>query len=388
MGSVLGTAPVVDGLSVLPTLPPSLTVLVAPGCVTSLESVDNWTYGTLPADTLVPIVKMGIKRAATALFITPPPIAGQSSVWIVEAAFQEADDGPMVLPYYNAAAPTQTWLGPNNSGTPQPTSRLQTVAVRTRAGTAAITGSQVVPSVTPGWIGLALITTSYGQVSVVGADIVTFPAKPIIPFKLPSLRPGFSSLQQFASSGNFVVPQGVSLLKVRIHGAGGGGGGNTGQGGGGGGGGGGYAEAVVPVSGGQIIPVLVGSGGAGGPNTGRSASGNNGQDGGSSSFGSAIGATGGRGGAGSLAGGQGDSGSGGSGFGTIISMTGGAGNAGFSTGPNGFGGHGAAGAAGGGGGAASSGLPSSGASPGGGGAGGGGNFPGAPGANGLAIIEY
>ncbi len=388
MGSVLGTAPIVDGLSILSTTPPSLSVLVAPGCITSLENVDNSTYGTLPIDGLAPIVKMGINRAAAVLHVTPPPIAGQSTVWIVEAAFQEADDGPMVLPYYNAAAPTQTWLGPHNSGTPQPTARLQTVAVRTRAGAPATTGSQVAPSVAPGWIGLALITTVYGQVAVGGADILTFPAKPIIPFKLPSLRPGFSSLQQFAASDNFVVPQGVNLVKVRVHGAGGGGGGNTGQGGGGGGGGGGYAEAIQQVTGGQIILIVVGSGGQGGSNAGGSASANNGQDGGSSSFGGAFGATGGHGGAGSLSGGQGNSGAAGSGFGATISMTGGAGNAGFSAGPNGFGGHGAAGAAGGGGGAASSGLPSSGASPGGGGAGGGGNFPGASGGNGLVIIEY
>ena len=388
MNAVLGTAPIVDGLSVLATIPPSYAVLVAPGCITSFESADNTPYGTLLADALAPIVKMGISHSAVALSVTPPPTVGQSMIWLVEASFQETDDGAMVLPYYNAAAPTQTWLGPRNSGAPQPTARSQRAAVRIRAGATAATGSQVAPSVAAGWIGLALINTDSGQIAVGAADITTFPAIPVIPFKLPYLRPGFSALQQFAGSGNFIVPHGVNLVKVRAYGAGAGGGGNTGQGGGGGGGGGGFAEGILQVGPGQIIPVIVGAGGAGGSNSSGSALGNNGHDGGTSSFGGGLGATGGRGGQGSLTGGQGDSGGGGSGVGAAVTMTGGSGNAGFSTGPNGFGGHGASGAAGGGGGAASSGLPSNGAGPGGGGGGGGGNFSGASGANGLVVVEY
>ncbi len=388
MNAVLGTAPIIDGLSVLATVPQSLAVLVAPGCITSFGGADTTPYGTLPADTLAPIVKMGISHSAIAFSVTPPPTAGQSIIWLAEASFQESDDGAMVLPYYNAAAPTQTWLGPNNAGTPQPTTRSQRAIVRVRAGVAAATGSQAAPNVATGWIGLALVNTDYGQTSIGAADITPYPATPIIPFKLPYLRPGFSALQQFAASGNFVVPHGVSLVKVRAHGAGGGGGGNTGQGGGGGGGGGGYAEGVLQVTPGQIIAISVGAGGAGGSNGSGSAAGNNGHDGGASNFGGALGAAGGHGGAGSLTGGQGDSGTGGSGFGAAVTMTGGSGNAGFGAGPNGFGGHGASGAAGGGGGAASSGLPSNGAGPGGGGGGGGGNFPGASGANGLVIVEY
>ena len=388
MNAVLGAAPIVDGLSVLPTSPPSLTVLIAPGCITSFEGADNTPYGTLPADTLAPIVKMGINHSGIALNVIPPPTAGQSIVWLAEASFQETDDGAMVLPYYNAAAPTQTWLGPNNSGTPQPTARSQRAIVRIRAGATAATGSQAAPAVAAGWIGLAFVNTDYGQATISAGDITAYPATPVIPFKLPYLRPGFSALQQFVASGNFVVPHGVSVVKVRAYGAGGGGGGNTGQGGGGGGGGGWFAEGIQQVTPGQIISVLVGAGGAGGSNTSGSAVGNNGHDGGTSSFGGGLGATGGHGGAGSLTAGQGDSGPGGSGFGAAIIMTGGAGNAGFSAGPNGFGGHGAAGAAGGGGGAASSGLPSNGAGPGGGGGGGGGNFAGASGANGLVVVEY
>lgn len=82
----------------------------------------------------------------------------------------------------------------------------------------------------------------------------------------------------FSVSGKFVVPAGVSKLRVRVVGAGGG----RGTGGvGGGGGGGGYAHGVFGVTAGQSFVVTVGVGG-------------NSVDGGSSSFGALISATGGK----------------------------------------------------------------------------------------------
>ena len=388
MQVVLGTTPLVDGLAVAPTSPPSLGVVIGPGSVTTYGALDTATYGSLGADGADQIVKMGINLASTVMAIAVPGSVGQSIVSFVEASFQEADIAPVVLPYFNAAAPDQPWLGPNNNGQSQATQRIQRVALRARAGSPAPVGTAAPPSVTAGWYPIATITTNYAQTEIDAPNITPSALAPIIPFRLPKLRPGFSAIQSFTSSGTFVVPAGVTRTKVRLIGGGGGGGGNTTQGGGGGGGGGGYAELVVPVTPGQAISVTVGAGGAGGSNASGTAAGNNGQTGGTSSFGTAVAASGGNGGGGSLVGGQGNSGSGGIGLGGTVNMAGGAGNAGFSAGPNGFGGHGAGAAGGGGGGAASSGLPSAGAAPGGGGAGGGGNFSGAPGGAGAVIIEY
>jgi len=71
----------------------------------------------------------------------------------------------------------------------------------------------------------------------------------------------------YTSSGNFVVPAGVTSIMVEAWGGGGGGGGraNSGSGGAGGGGGGAYARDTVTVVPGNTYSVTVGAGGPGGP---------------------------------------------------------------------------------------------------------------------------
>ena len=386
--AVLGNATVVDGLAVAPTIPASMAVLVGPGSIAQLATVDGGAYGSLPADTASALMKMGVNLRPTSFAVAAPTTSGQSVMSLIEASFQEADVDPVVLPYYNAANPAQPYLGPNNAGTAQNTRRVQLVQLQLKPGVPATTGSQVAPAVDAGWVGLATVSVAYGQTSVTAVNISALATAPAIAFKLPALRSGFSTIQSYTGSGSFTVPAGVTRVRVRAIGGGGGGGGNTTSGGGGGGGGGGLAEGVYVVAPGQVVAVTVGGGGGGGANNSGSAAGNNGSGGAASSFGAFLAASGGTGGAGSLAGGQGNSGPGGSGSGGQVNMTGGAGNAGFNGGAAGFGGMGGAAAGGGGNGAASSGLPSPGSSPGGGGAGAGGNFGGASGAAGLVIVEY
>ncbi|MGE3794299.1 MAG: glycine-rich domain-containing protein [Dehalococcoidia bacterium] len=69
-------------------------------------------------------------------------------------------------------------------------------------------------------------------------------------------------LQEYSSSGNFVVPAGVTRILVELVGGGGGGGGD-GEGGGGGGGAGAYARGVLPVTPGASCTITVGLGGPG-----------------------------------------------------------------------------------------------------------------------------
>ena len=49
--AALGSNTVVDGLSCSPSTPASLTVIVGPGSITQLASVDATAYGSLAADT-------------------------------------------------------------------------------------------------------------------------------------------------------------------------------------------------------------------------------------------------------------------------------------------------------------------------------------------------
>jgi hypothetical protein len=76
------------------------------------------------------------------------------------------------------------------------------------------------------------------------------------------LAASFSSLSAYQAAGtnSFVVPAGLTKIRVEVFGGGGGGGLRTTSGGGGGG----YATAVLTVTGGETLTVDVGAGGASG----------------------------------------------------------------------------------------------------------------------------
>jgi hypothetical protein len=291
---VLGTSTVVDGLSCSPTVPASLSVIVGPGSITQLSVVDALAYGSLAADSTDPLVKMGINLASASFTVTPPTASGQSANYLIEAALQEADGTPVVMPYYNAANPSQPYSGPTNSGVAQNTLRTQRVQLQLKAGAAATAGTQVTPPVDEGWVGLYVITVSYGQTAITGASISLLVGAPFLGWKLPVLRPGFASgVQSIASSGNFIVPVGVTQIEVEIWGAGSGSYASVASLPSGGGSGGGYArKRITGLNPGQVIPVIVGAGGSAGSTSTPAGAGGS-TSFGSTSFGSYVSATGG-----------------------------------------------------------------------------------------------
>jgi len=252
--AALGTTTVVDGLACTPTAPASLTVNVGPGSILGLSTVDSTNT------------------------------SGQSTNYLLEAAFEETDIAPVVLPYYNAANPTQPYTGPNNSGTAQNTQRIQRVQLQLKPGAPANAGSQQTPPADSGWVGLYVITVNYGQTQLTAANIAPVPTAPFISFKLAQLTPGVSRLAFIPVSQNWLVPPGVNLVRVRLWGGGGGGGGG-GNSAGGGGAGGGYSEGYYSVTPGSGIAVTIGQGG------------NAGSAGATTGFGSLATATGGSAGA-------------------------------------------------------------------------------------------
>lgn len=292
--AVLGTAPVVDGLACAPTSPASMTVSVGSGSISQLSIVDTLPYGSLPADVTDPLLKIGVNIATTSFTLTAPTTSGESVNYLIEAAFQESDSDPVVLPYYNASAPSQPYSGPANSGAAQNTIRMQRVELQLKNGTPAITGTQSVPPVDSGWIGLYVITVAYGQTAITATSITALPTAPFIPWKLPSLHPGFGSgVQSFTVSGTFVVPAGVTQVEAEVWGGGAGSyasvSGMPSGGSSGGGSGGGYArKRITGLTPGQSVAVVVGAGGIGGTVGGGAAT-----SGGTSSFGPYVSATGG-----------------------------------------------------------------------------------------------
>ncbi len=288
--AVLGTNTVVDGLVCSPTAPASLTVTVGPGSIAQLSVVDILAYGSLPADTTDPLVKLGINLTATSFTLAAPATSGQSINYLIQAALLESDTDPIVLPYYNAANPAQPYSGPTNSGIAQNTCRIQRVQLQLKASAAANSGSQSTPPIDNGWVGLYVVTVSYGQMAVGAASIAQLPTAPFLMWKLPALRPGFASgVQTFVSNGSFTVPAGVSQVEVELWGGGSGSYASINNIPSGGGSGGGYArKRITGLVGGQTIAVTVGLGGQAGITGGGAPS-----AGQTSSFGPYVSATGG-----------------------------------------------------------------------------------------------
>jgi hypothetical protein len=288
--ATLGTNTIVDGLACSPTNPASLTIAIGPGSITQFGPVDSIAYGSIPADTGDSIVKMGINIGSTPFTLTAPISVGQSVNYIIEAAFLESDTDPVILPYYNASNPSQTFSGPTNSGAAQNTVRTQTVQLQAKAGVPANTGSQINPAADAGWVGLYQVVVSYGQTEIGATSISVLPTAPFVGWKLPALAPGFGSgVQSFPTGGIFSVPPGVTQVEVEVWGGGAGSYASVAGLPSGGGSGGGYARRrVTNLTPGQAIVVTVGQGGAAGT-TGGAAAG----AGGTSSFGSFVSASGG-----------------------------------------------------------------------------------------------
>ena len=178
--AMLGTSTLVFGLGVTPTSPASLSVNVAPGQIYSQQPVDATAYGVLPADTTDQVVKQGLMAATLNLLTPAPSTAGYSINYLIQAAYQDQDTNPDVLPYFNSANPSQPLSGQNNSGAAQATERQGVCVVAVKAGAAAATGSQTTPAPDAGYVGLVVVTVAYGQTQVIAGNISAYSGAPVI----------------------------------------------------------------------------------------------------------------------------------------------------------------------------------------------------------------
>ena len=204
--TILGTGVVVDGLACTPGT--GLTVQVGQGQIYSLSTVDPTGYSSLAA-MANPLVKQGLLLTPAVLNCPAPGTAGQSINYLVEVQFQEVDNTPVVLPYYNAANPAIAWSGPAGSGTAQNTVRDDICAVQVKAGIAAATGSQTTPTVDAGWTALYVVTVAYGASSIVGGNISLAVGAPYIQVKLPQILPPATAAVAMSSTIGSRFPTGI-----------------------------------------------------------------------------------------------------------------------------------------------------------------------------------
>jgi hypothetical protein len=201
-GGVLGLTTAINGLTVTPTGPASLNVLLNEGEIYEMEDLEATSWSSLPADTADTILKQGILLEAATIGITPPTTTGFSQVFLVEVQYQDEDTGAVVLPFFNAAIPAQPFAGPGNSGSASNTVRKGIVAFQVKAGTAAATGSQVAPTPDAGWTGIFNVTVANGATTITSGNIVQVPSAPFIPVTLPNVPAGVQAAE-WIWTGNF-----------------------------------------------------------------------------------------------------------------------------------------------------------------------------------------
>lgn len=100
-----------------------LAVTIAPGALLAPGVVDASAYGTLAA----------VSSALVRQFISRDPVSltvpGAGATYVVYVTPQTVDSDSTVLPFYNAADPSVTYAGQNNSGLAAPTVRRDEAAL-------------------------------------------------------------------------------------------------------------------------------------------------------------------------------------------------------------------------------------------------------------------
>jgi hypothetical protein len=174
----------VYGLGCTPTTPASLSVLLGSGGIIIPTTADTTAYGSDGLDTTT-TMKCGLTQGQTIAF-TPPTTTGQSRIDLIEVAFTEFDDTPVVLPYYNAANPSQGFSGANGSGAAINTNRRQQVTVQVKQGTPST--SPTAPAPDNGFTGLWLVRTVSGATTIPTGNITAYGNAPFINYPLAALQ--------------------------------------------------------------------------------------------------------------------------------------------------------------------------------------------------------
>ena len=213
---VLGSSTAAAGLACTATAPASLAVQIGAGRLYSLANVDGTAYSSLPVDTTHQVLKQGILLDPVTLATPAPVTAGFSVNYLIEAIYQDVDTNNTVLPYFNSANPNQTFSGPNNLGTAQPTQRQGQIVLVAKAGIPATTGTQTTSAPDVGYVGLWVVTVANGQATVTSGNISAYGAAPFI-----STGPYLSGARTAAeiSAGVNPVALGYNPYDVRRYGA-------------------------------------------------------------------------------------------------------------------------------------------------------------------------
>lgn len=144
--------PGVYGLGIKQTASPSLQVDMERGVLAAPMALEPTAYSALAADSTT-YLKYGVSTGRTIAASVSLPSGSNKQICIVQVELQENDIDNVVLPYYNAADPTQALLGPGGGGSTQPRNRVLAIAPSFKYGTPT-TGTPVAPTPDSGQIAL------------------------------------------------------------------------------------------------------------------------------------------------------------------------------------------------------------------------------------------
>lgn len=166
ISSILGDTTQVNGFACSPTSPASLSVLIGPGQLYSLQQTDTTVYGEnppigFPIDP-TPMMKQGILYEQTTLTMTAPGTSGYSINYLIQVAFSEVDGDEADRQFVNSVIENVAQQ------------RLDTVILSAKAGSPAPTGTQSTPSPDAGYSGLWVVTIAQGQTTITSGNIAQY----------------------------------------------------------------------------------------------------------------------------------------------------------------------------------------------------------------------
>lgn len=339
VSDLLGTQTMASGLAATAVSSTTIpTVELGDGSLYELGTLDPTAYGSLPVGSFpstANVVKQGLllaSRGDTNQFaLAAPTTAGDSVIYLIEAAYSDLDTSIQTITLYNVADPA------NPTNETQPRQRWGTITIVAKAGIPS--SSPAAPTADAGYVPLYAITVAYGQTVLLQSDISAASGAPFLSQKLFNFMNETGTVELGAinasglitANGGLTVPAGetadiailnmsgninggvlstttdiqvgsriaiftttqnwtvpTNITSILISGTAGGGGGgsggaiNPGWAAGGGGGGAGQTALFVAqtVTPGDVISITIGLPGAGGVGAAAPANGNSGSAGG------------------------------------------------------------------------------------------------------------
>jgi hypothetical protein len=215
----LGGSNVTAGFA--PTYNSNLTITFGTGRLYTLQVVDATIYGGTPgglaADSNI-IAQSAENAIQTLTFSTASLSSGQALYALVEVSYAQTDvieaSDPTsgLLTYLNPSNPTTPWIGPNNTGVTQPTTRAAQAVLTIKYGSPATSGAQVPPTVDVGNVPLYLVTLSFGQTSITSANVVV--AGPSAAVNVPSNYPAAPFIAGLLNSHHSGAPGQAPQIKL------------------------------------------------------------------------------------------------------------------------------------------------------------------------------